>query len=376
MDIGWRRGLKPGIGIGILLLAFTLTIPIDAAGQFCDNEDPDIELSLVDLGLGSLDMYYLSDFRPDMHGMAPPLFQFTIGNQGGADRNLILTLDLDAQDGPIFSAATDPFEVEAGQTVSGTNQELASSGTIFELGTLNIADAGEDLESLILRLGFLPDGSYALKLLLTDATAGGEISICTIEFGVSNPRSIDLILPGLPFDEALAIESSPFPLFQWRSDAARFDFRLCPILPGDGSGEEAMENEPVYELQDFTTAFSGTHTWLYPPGAEPLAAGNRYCWQVEAIVPSSGGDITFSSEIFCFEMASMASALDYDEILGALLELLPPGSLDELMPLLAGFGSTGVVTMNGEAVSSAEMMILLRTLLAAGWEVDNLEIEE
>jgi hypothetical protein len=371
-----RRGIVSLIGFGGLLLLFMVVLPLGAAAQSCDNVDPEIELSLVDLGLGNLDIFYLSDLRASAEGMAPPLFQFSLTNHGAGDRTLTLVLEMADQNGPLFAASTYPFELEAGQAISGTNLELSSSGSIFELGVLDLSDAGGDLEALILSLGFLPSGDFSLRLSLSDTTDGEEISVCSFEFSVSNPRTIELILPGAAFDGALPIESSPFPLFQWRSEATRFDFRLCPVLPGDGSGEETMGNEPAHEGLGFTTAFAGTHTWLYPPGAEVLAEGGRYCWQVSAIVPSSGGDIRFDSEIFCFEMASTATAPGHDEILAMLEELLPPGTLAELRSRLAGLSSTGGITMNHEAISSAELAILLRTLLSSGWEVGNLEIEE
>jgi len=362
--------------LGVLLTTFAMTAPTGATAQTCDNEDPEIELGLVDLGLSAVGIFYLSDFRPAAEGGAAPLFRFGVGNLGAGARELVLGLQLESESGPLFSAATDPFTVEGGQTLSGSNLDLASSGSMFEMSKLEMSDTADDLESLILQLGFLPAGIYSIRLNLTDPASDEELSACFITFTVNNPRAVDLILPGAPFVADLPAEGSPFPLFQWRSEAARFDFRLCPVLPGDASGEEVMGNEPIHEHLGIDTAFTGTHTWLYPPGAEPLVAGGRYCWQVEAIVPTSSGDITFSSEIFCFEMATTRAASGFDELLDLLSQILPPGTLDELAPRLEGFRSTGEVAVNGEALSPAEMMVLIRTLLSAGWQVGNPEIEE
>ncbi|MCP4545233.1 MAG: hypothetical protein GY835_02065 [bacterium] len=374
MDGKRRHRFLFGLGALIPLLMIALLPQTDASADSCSDGDPYIKLTLSDLGLSTLDIFYLSDFRADTGSPSRPLFQFSVSNDGASDRSLVLTLQLDAETGPLFSASTYPFDVGAGQTISGTNQDLSTVGSMFELGVMDLTDGRQ--ESLILRLGYLPEGEYHLRLSLDDATTATEISECFLQFTVINPRTVELILPGAEFEDMLPVENSPFPLFQWQSDAGLFDIRLCPVMPGDGSGEEVMGNEPVHENLGFYTEFTGTHTWLYPPGAESLAEGQSYCWQVEAIVPSSSGDTRFISEIFCFEMSSTTGAPDYDAILDLLMELLPPGALAEVLPQLAGLNSTGTITLNHETISSAEMATLLRSLLSAGWEVGSLEVTE
>jgi hypothetical protein len=135
-----------------------------------------------------------------------------------------------------------------------------------------------------------------------------------------------------------------------------------------------MENTPVFEKLDFTTAFTGMHNFLYPPSAELLQHGQSYCWQVEAVVLTSSGEYVFPGEIFCFEMQAGMSLGPYDDLLQALLLLLPPGSLDEAITKLQGFNSTGDNAVDGISIMSNELPLLLETLLSQGWDVGTVEV--
>jgi len=370
-----KNELQPAwVCLGMLLILLT-AIPAGAWGQSCSNDDPDVTLTFTDLGLGTVQIFYLSDFDPSDVSHHPLLFSFSVTNQGGAIRTLRLGFEVHSESDQLLDGMTESFPVAPSETKTGTNQQLSDETSEFELDSFDISSAGEELEDTILEIGYLPEGEYTFILTLTDVALATEISRCEFTITVTNPRTIDLIFPGSWFGGDLPPEASPLPQFQWQSRASRFNFRLCPVLPGDASGDEVMENEPVYASLDFATGFVGTHTFLYPPSAEELVDGQGYCWQVEAIVPTSSGDVLFYSDILCFEFGTAAGGGSLDRILNLLQLGLPPGRLAQILEQLEGLEPTGYVTIDGIQVSLEDLEQLLEILLAEGWEVGDVEIE-
>ncbi len=356
-------------------MAMVVILALAPAGlaQFCTDMTEGLELSMEDLGLGMIEVFYLSDFDPSDTGMHPILFRFSMSNAEAGDRTLTLGFEVSSAEGTLVQGESDPFVLADGEMRSATNQDLSDAAHPFQLGSYDISAAGDELEQVVTQTGYLPEGEYSFRLALIEEGTG-ELEYCYLRTYVRNPRTVTLTFPGGPFATSLPLESSLLPQFQWESRAGRFSFRLCPVLPGDASGEEAMENQPVYEDLDFSTGFTGTHSYLYPPSAEVLDHGRSYCWQVEAIVYTSSGELRFPSEIYCFEMEAGASLTPYDDLLHALLLLLPPGMLDDVLAKLQGFQSTGEITVDGMTVSDDELPLLLETMLSQGWTVGRVEV--
>jgi len=373
-------GRLPGMG-GRFCRALTLCVIGMAAASFaiaepCDDFYPErVALTMSDLGLGLIDVFYLSDFDPSDLGSHPVLFSFTVENRGEEPLELKLGFEVSAADGNLLRGESSAFPVLVGQTKPGTNLDLSSAGSEFKLGKLDISAAGDELEQVVLETGYLPEGDYEFRLAVMDAGGGEELSVCILTAHVSNPRTVVPIYPGALFAESLPLEGAILPLFQWESLASRFSLRLCPVLPGNLSGEEVMENLPVYEKFDFSTGFSGLHSFLYPSSAEELLPGASYCWQVEALVSTSGGEVLFPGEIFCFEIEPGASLEANDELLQTLLLLLPPGLLDDALAELQGFGSTGEASVDGLDIPTSELPLFLQSLLSQGWVPGTVEVE-
>ena len=356
----------------LLLLAVLWIIwPGGVRAQSCTNDDPEVILTLTDLGIGVIEVFYLADFDPSDEALHPLLFRFTISNLGMDSRELELRFEVHSEEDQLLEGFSEPFALAPGEVKSATNQELSDENSEFDLDSIDISATGEALKDAILETGYLPEGDYTFILALNDVATSIQISICELTVTVTNPRAVDPILPGSAFGGNLPVENAALPQFQWQSRAIRFNFRLCSALPGDGSGEEVMENEPVYENLDFDTGFRGTHTFLYPLSAEALVPGASYCWQVEALVPTSGGEATFYGDILCFEVDSGA----LESIASSLPLTLPPGVLDALLALLWGYEPTGNITIDGVPMSAAELQALLDSLLAAGWEIGEVRFE-
>ena len=360
---------------GMILAALVLAcLPAVTAAQTCSNEDPDIALNMADLGLGAAKMFYLSDFDPDDTSLDPLLFSFTLQNLGTSMRQLELWLAVDHDGERLLEGHSDPFDLIGGDMLTGTNRDLGSAGSRFELNTFDISGAGEELEQVILETGYLPEGEYLFELSLRED--GETLSVCVILLHVTNPRAVNLISPGEAFSDSPPLQEYAHPVFQWQSRAERFTLRLCPVLSGDWSGEEAMENEPVFEKLDFATGFTGTHTFLYPPSAEILEEGRSYCWQVEAEVLTSSGTVSFQSEIYCFRVSLTGSGRAFeDDFIYALLALLPPDLMDEILAELEGCRPTGDYVLDGGSVTGAELLQALELALLSGWEVGDWEVQ-
>ncbi len=366
-----RRHRAIGLGVATALVLILAMAP-SAPAQFCTDMTDDITLSMWDINLRMIEVFYLSDFDPSDTGAHPILFSFKMVNNG-EDRTLTLGFQVSSDQGQLVQGESDPFILGA-DFKEANNQDLSNSSHEFQLGSYDISAAGDELEQVVTQTGYLPEGEYSFRISLIEE-GSGELEYCTLNTYVSNPRTVELTFPGGPFGASLPLESTLLPQFQWESRATTFNFRLCPVLPGDGSGEEVMENQPVFEDLEFDTGFMGTHSYLYPPSAEVLDHGRSYCWQVEAVVFTSSGDILFPSEIYCFEMQEGASLTPYDDLLHALLLLLPPGMLDDVLAKLQGFHSTGEITVDGIQVSEDELPLLLEALLSQGWGVGRVEVD-
>ena len=369
-----RSGCPSAGWIGAAALALLLAcLPSPAGAQSCSDEDPYIHLSMTDLGLGSSKMFYLSDFDPDNTSLDPLLFSFEVQNLSTPMRQLELWLSVDHEGERLLEGHSDPFDLLGMEILSGTNRDLGDPGSRFELNTFDISGAGEELENQILETGFLPEGEYLFELSMREA--GEALSACVITLNVTNPRAVNLVSPGDIFSDTPPVQDTPFPIFQWQSRAEQFSFRLCPVLPGDWSGEESMENQPVYENLDFATGFTGMHTFLYPPSAEILEDGQSYCWQVHAEVMTSSGTVGFSSEIFCFEVQLASTAVTESDLLEMLLALLPAELHEDILAELQGYRASGEILIDGSAVTNTELLQLLETSLLDGWEVGEWEVE-
>lgn len=355
----------------LFLVLLWISWPGGAGAQSCTNDDPEIILTLTDLGIGLVDIFYLADFDPADEALHPLLFRFTVSNLGTAARELELRFEVHAESDQLLEGFSDPFSLAPGEIKGATNQELTDANSEFELDSIDISDTGEDLKDTIMETGYLPEGDYTFILALNDMDTGTQISICQLVIHVTNPRTLDPILPGSTFGGMLPIEYAALPQFQWQSQATRFNFRICPVLPGDASGEEVMENEPIYANLDFESLFHGTHSFLYPLSAEALVPGESYCWQVEALVPTSGGEATFYSDILCFEFAGG----DLETLRSSLPLTLPEEVLAAILALLSGYEPTGNVTLDGVPMSIVELQALLDSLLAEGWEIGDVRFE-
>lgn len=318
----------------------------------------------------SIEIFRIGDFDPSDTALHPRVFTVIMNDPGTVLVRLRMTVTSDTY-GPLAMGTTEPFELSGSEIIS--NQSLTDTGSEYEFEDYDVQPEGDELENLVLDLGYLPEGSYCFLIELLDADTEDPLHTAEDCLRVTNPINLELIRPGAPFGDALPRVLTRNPQFQFNSRARAWRFEIAKAEPGDGSGEDVMENIPVYETTICTDLSSGTCppgsqpafgggalgtvSWSYPSAAEELRRGRTYCWRITALVQASGGEEELSSEIFCFKRWD-PSDIGAEQVAEALAAALPE-LIDELGAELEGMIPTGTVLVDGTAVDPAEVKKIL-----------------
>ena len=272
--------------LAVLLVALT-GMPRYASAQPSGTNGVMVEVRTIDVQL-----LRLSDFDP-IHPERSPVF-------------LTITVINDAQERDLsveVTASSDRF----GALVTGTKRlGIVAPGQIIQLTNQDfenyqVEDASNEVVKIALARGVLPAGDYIFDVRVFDHTArprGDLISEGEGMIVTENPgRQLDLLGPGTPFGQEPDVLATTFPIFQWVSDAKRFNFALYEVRPGQRSPEDVVGSRPVFAIRD---SLMTTTVLPYPSFAEELEGGHTYAWQVEAIVETTAGELTFPSELYWF----------------------------------------------------------------------------
>lgn len=166
---------------------------------------------------------------------------------------------------------------------------LVSGGSAHMVGNWN-----ESFKNEVLRIGYLPEGTYSMSFILRGKYSNGEEFdeadvnpiIETIE--IRNPQPPELVTPENGTDDEVAI-----PRFSWQAPAVSdlsslgktirvyYTITLWKMFSDNGavlSKEEAIRRIPIWERTDLTSTFVD-----FDPGTsrEDLISGRKYCWQVQ-----------------------------------------------------------------------------------------------
>jgi|GEM_PF-2272330 len=329
----------------------------------------------------TIEVFRVGDFDPSDAHFHPHVFTVVMCNDLAQSRHVMLGLVIESDTyGTLATGETAPFELEPG-TTNISNQDLTEASGNYELEGYDISPDAEDLEELILELGYLPEGRYCFRLTMEPAGDGPyDFSAITVEncLTVTNPLNLEILLPGAPFGEDLPLVLSTHPQFQWTSRASSWRVRIAEVEPGDASGEDVLENVPVYEAElsppdVLGGGGAGTISWIYPSAGEDLEGGKSYCWQVTALVETSGGTEEIESEVFCFRRWDPAD-LGTEPLLEA-LALIMQQLQDELGAELEGMTPTGGVLVDGQAVDLETLRGILEDIASGKLEVQEIRLE-
>jgi hypothetical protein len=329
----------------------------------------------------TIQVFRLGDFDPSDTHFHPQVLSALMCNDLDEPRSVALSLVIDSDVyGILATGQTMPFDLAPGET-QVDNRDLTEASGIYELEDYNITPEAEDLEELVRDLGYLPEGVYCFRLTMEPAGEGPH-DFSPIEamdcLTVTNPLNLEIIQPGAPFGDDLPAVVTAHPQFQWSSRASHWQVSIAEVEPGDGSGEDVMENVPVYETEltsadVFGGGGSGTISWTYPTAGEDLVRGTSYCWQVTALVETSGGTEEIVSEVFCFRRWDPVD-LGSGPLLEVLSQILAQLE-DQLGPELEGMVPTGTVFLDGEPVDPATLQEILDAISEGELDIEQLRIE-
>ncbi len=313
----------------------------------------------VSLDLPSYEMFYLTDFVRDVSRISeidpstlPVIFSLTLVNN--LDRPVDVRLRIrvsGAAQGELVRGTTRPFTLDPGITVIN-NQNLASEVDRYRVEDYDFnEDALEGMLQSALQTGYLPAGTYVFRVDVLPPEDDRPISRDTKILYVTNPTSLEMIGPGSPDFDNPPTMPVLHPLFQWFSNARSFKFKLAKKEEDDITPEDVMDNVAVKEmtLED--------QKYQYLPADKDLIPGETYCWQVTALVNTSGGRRELKGEIFCFRVESPTPGVAFDPVKSQMKIALKRILGDRLPPGFEGMVPVGA-WVNGEEADLAVLNYL------------------
>jgi len=362
--------------VRLLILTLILTCTSSALSQ---------TLTITPTFVTNASIVTLSDFNITGSGSTTELFRVTISAATPTEVTMSFTFESSSYNAVIVDAKTKPFTLVGSRTF--TNRDFGSTTTFADvkLDYLNFnTNLISELQNTILRTGRLPNDSYRFNLRLeaVNNPVVNDTQVLTLD--VSNPTTLSLVSPGSVAGGGECYELfTTLPLFQWDSNADRFEITICEQLPTNSTPEDVMQNQPRVQM----TLVSGIHftskpSFLYPAsGVLPLQEGHTYYWQVNGVVDSPSGEVRLPSEIWCFNVASLGTpgaGLSSQQLLNALINALGGGDFDALFAAggpLEGYSPTGVMLVDGKRVDMAALMQLLNQFKAGSRKVKGITVE-
>ena len=283
--------VKPHFRSFLAILLLSLVIPGRIGAQ------PASVLARIEVR--PLETLKIADFDPISPSSAPIVFTTYVTT---TDRAIRLRLEVDVESGRFGFLGTTSLDlglVPGGTTLMRTNRDF---------DTYDLDDASDELIDVATEQGFLPPDNYIFTLRAVDVEEGVPVGVDTGTITTTNSgRQIDLVGPGTRLDQEPDVVSTPYPVFQWLSDASEFDFALYEVRPGQGSAEDIVAGLPVFRQENLPPG-----TFVYPNAAEDLVDGKVYAWQIQAVSLTSGGSERFPSEVFWFTVEGIESPVDED----------------------------------------------------------------
>jgi len=198
------------------------------------------------------------------------------------------------------------------------NTQFLPGGVLMNMNSndynVNISsDEIDDLSSLILGLGRIPNGRYNFNFSIVDCPSDFECSISGLPkvIDVFVPTYLNLVSPGsVDISDSLSTEVFiPYPVFQWSADycnkCTNYSIRICEYNPDiHHSLEDAINSVSVLPINSsFYDIGSLNNSFQYPvSGVESLVPGTFYVWQVKRSYETTYGTHDDLSDIFIFKM--------------------------------------------------------------------------
>ncbi|MGF1670302.1 MAG: hypothetical protein ACFCU6_07630 [Balneolaceae bacterium] len=219
-----------------------------------------------------------------------------------------------------------PFNLEAGQIIVASNNDIAQSRLPGIPGTVrfngNLTSSGQDFVNSLGASSRLPIDVYTITMQVfsgANQQNGGTFEVSrSITIGeklVDDDQSIFLIAPGDVPGSDMTI-SNPFPEFRWEGRPDQ-TYRLVVVREIEGEGPETLIESALstdaaqqggtanlLQFEHIDVLLNGTSFQFPTTGAQPLRNGEKYYWQVFSTLSTTRGEELRSSEIWSFKLAS------------------------------------------------------------------------
>ena len=170
----------------------------------------------------------------------------------------------------------------------------------------------DQLSSIVLQSGKIPNGSYKFNFDLLDSQnmlIDNESKIIDIY----QPSYLDLVSPGGSVSDT--VETAVFtnyPVFSWNADfcsSCKYGIRVCKYDPREHSSLSEAINDvsvlPLDQSKDFFQLSENLTVFQYPvSNAADLEMGGLYAWQVKRLYETTVGENNDYSPIFVFKVTS------------------------------------------------------------------------
>lgn len=362
-------------------------------GQSSSEIDLDIQAESV---LTNAQIIELTNFVFDDRGRGPRLINFRItNNEASRAEQLYLDFQIVSQRRGVIMEAYQrngsPFSLNAGQTVTGSNNALARGSItgVTEAIRLDgdLTPSGERLINSLQGRTTLPVDEYEIIIQVYqngNRFSGVQIAHASTVIGtnlVEEDLSIYLQAPGEVLGTEIEI-TNRYPEFRWEGSANQ-EYRIVIVEADGGDTPETLiqsalstpaapigQSTSLLEFENADVIVEGT-SFQYPAsGVQPFQDGRTYYWQVFTSLTTTSGEETRSSDIWNFTFQGDRSAgvreeiieLD-DDVQQVLMALLGAELFGDLMDgyyQLEGFELDGIEYSG--AVARDELMRLIEKI--------------
>jgi len=358
--------------------------------------------------------YYLSAIDIDTGESNLLLFDYQINFRDCDNLPEYLDVDFNIQiDVPNYTSGQIPI-IEGVFTLSNItipsisfrNTDLNSNTTALPSGVQFSMDRGdytvgitgdeiEELSSLILGLGRLPNGNYLFEFEITcpdESFNCDKGSRAIKELNIFLPEYLSLLSPGSSNISDLFYNQVyiPYPIFQWNADycdkCSNYSIRICEYnLDMHNSLEDAINSLSIIPAgTGFLDTGSQNNIFQYPvTGFEDLTLGNFYVWQVKRSFETTYGLEEELSDIFVFQMNDNDQSANNAELseqnLNMILQLIGQSKFDELFTLDSGelynYNPTSVIDIDGQEKTLDYLLELIELLNNSEIEIIEVDVE-
>ena len=258
-----------------------------------------------------------------------------------------------------------------------SNTSIGSAN--IEVNNFNIDDdiEIEELSSLVLQSGKIPNGSYMFDFKLKDSN-GDIVDSESRTIDIYEPSFLELISPGGDIADSIETQIfSSYPVFSWNADycsACTYGIRVSEFNSSVHSNLSEALNDvahlPLNQSEEFYELNQSINVFQYPASnAADLEMGKKYVWQVKRVYETTLGESENYSPIFMFKIISPNDLVEQNapeiDVLELIKDLLGDSKYDQFFGVggqLEGYFVYSM-TLNGAEVTEEGLKPIAKDIL-------------